>query len=292
MARRTLDEIQNSILDKKNDTSSLGALEVLTTNEKQTLLNLDSTSKVAIWRLWVFIQAFAIWVHEGFFETHIKEIEELIALNKIHTPIWYKKKALEFQFGMDLVDEADYYDNNGIDESLVLDSKIIKQASVSEVAGRLKIKVAKEVSGVLVELSPVELASFMAYIQLIKDAGTRIEIISRPPDVFKFSLDLYFNPLILGANGARLDGNSPTPVIDATKEFLYQLEFNGEFILTKLTDYIQKVDGVEMPVFSDLFGKYALNPYVSINETYIADSGYMVLDENSITINYIARELL
>lgn len=85
MSQRIIEEIQASILLKKEQTASLGALEVLATNEKQTLAGLNSKSKVSIWRLWVYIQAFAIWLHEGIFETHKSEIEELIALNKIHT---------------------------------------------------------------------------------------------------------------------------------------------------------------------------------------------------------------
>ena len=61
---RNLNDIQQSILDKKTETTTLSTLEVLTTNEKNSLSGLTSTSKVAIWRLWVYIVAFAIWTLE------------------------------------------------------------------------------------------------------------------------------------------------------------------------------------------------------------------------------------
>lgn len=292
MARRTLNEIQTSILNKKETTSSLGALEVLTEDEQQTLPNLNSNSKVAIWRLWVFIQAFAIWLHEGMFETHKIEIERLIALNKIHTARWYRGKALLFQFGFDLFGETDYYNNEGIDEALVIDSKIIKQASVEEIAGRLRIKVAKEDNFEnLAPLNNTEVFAFRQYMELIKDAGTRLQIISRNPDDLKLNLDIYFDPLILDGNGARLDGTNNTPIIQAIEEFLYNLEFNGELIITKLIDYLQQVEGVEMPVVQDAFTKFGSFGYSPMEETYIADAGYMVLDEMETTINYIPREL-
>ncbi len=292
MARRTLNEIQSSLLSRKESTASLSALEVLTDDEKQTLSNLTSNSKVALWRLWVYIMSFAIWLHEGIFETHKIEIEELIALNKIHTALWYKGKALDFQFGFNL-QESDIYDNTGVEESDVIDSKIIKQASVEEVIGTLKIKVAKEdINGDLSPLEASEISAFTQYMQLIKDAGTRLDIISRNPDDIKLEIDIYFNPLVLDAIGQRLDGNNDEPVKEAIETFLYNLEFNGEFIMTKLVDFLQTVEGVEMPVIKSAETKFAGFSYSEIGETYIADSGYMVLDEAETTINYIARELL
>lgn len=298
--RRTLEQIQSSILERKSQIESLGALEVLTQDEKQTLANLNSNSKAAIWRLWVFIYAFAIWLHEGIFETHKKEIEELIALNKVHTAKWYRGRALLFQFGYDL-GESDVYNNAGVDESLVIASKIVKQASVEEIAGRLKIKVAKNIPSVnellnnefdLAPLSETEKAAFGQYMGLIKDAGTLLEIISRPPDVLTLVVDVYFDPLVLDGNGARLDGSDDYPVKRAISEFLYNLEFNGELILTKLTDYLQKVEGVEMPVIKSASTRYADNPFAVMNETYIADSGYMALSEVEAVLDELTGEEL
>jgi hypothetical protein len=291
MARRTLEEIQESILLKKSQLDSLGALEVLTTREKQTLAGLNSGSKVSIWRLWVYIQAFAVWVHEGIFEAHKMEIEELIAANKLHTAKWYRGKTLDFQLGFDL-GESDVYDNAGVEQSEVLASQIVKQASVDELAGTLKIKAAKDDgSGNLEALEPEQLTALFAYLKLVRDAGTRIEVISRPPDALAANFDIYFNPLILDAQGARLDGANDRPIYDAIEAFLYNLEFNGEFILTKLTDALQAVEGVEMPVILSASAKYGANPFVDLGETYIADSGYMKLNEELTNLNFIAREL-
>lgn len=291
MARRTLKEIQDSILLAKSQAESLDALTIIQPGEADTADNLTSNSKVSIWRLWVYIQAMAIFVHEGIFEAHKAEIEALIALNKLHTALWYKGKALAFQYGFD-IGELDYYDNTGVDETLVEDSKIINQASVEELGGRLKIKVATLDGEVLAPINDTQKAAFTQYISLVRDAGTRIEVVSRPPDDFKAVIDIYYDPLILNGLGARLDGNNETPVTEAIIAYLYNLEFNGEFILTKLTDHLQTVEGVKMPGIISGWARFGSNPYLQINETYIADSGYMTLNENDTTINYIARELL
>jgi hypothetical protein len=291
MARRTLTEIQNSILLAKSQAESLDALTILGASDADTADNLTSTSKVSIWRLWVYIQAMAIWVHEGIFEAHKAEIEALIALNKLHTALWYKGKALAFQFGFD-IGELDYYDNTGVDDSLVKASKIISQASVEELGGRLKIKVATLDGEVLAPIDETQKAAFTQYMSLVRDAGTRLEIISRPPDDFKAVIDIYYDPLILDGLGARLDGNNETPVKEAIIDYLYNLEFNGELIVTKLTDYLQTVEGVKMPNIITTWGRFGSNNYLEINETYIADSGYMTLNDTDTIINYIPRELL
>lgn len=290
--RRTLDEIQSSILLKKDETDSLSTLEVLTFNERQNLEGLMSNSKAAIWRLWVFIQAYAIWIHEGIFEIHKAEITELISLNKIHTARWYRGEALKFQLGFELP-ETGIYDNTNVEEADVLASQIIAQASVEEIAGRLKIKAAKiENNGVLAPLDSTELAAFTQYMELVKDAGTRLQITSRPPDEFKITLDVYFDPLVLDGNGTRLDGSNNTPVQEAIENFLYNLEFNGEFLTDNFEVALRAVQGVQLVGLNSIEARFGTNPYEAITETYIADAGYMVLNFDETIINYIPREVL
>ncbi|MCK4500599.1 hypothetical protein KAU11_08875, partial [Candidatus Babeliales bacterium] len=215
----------------------------------------------------------------------------LILLNKNHTARWYRSKGKLFQFGF-VLEESDTYDNTGIDESLVLSSKIVDQISVQEVAGRLKIKTAKrDANNDLIALEAAELTAFTQYMELIKDAGTRLDIFSRDADDLKITLDVYFDPLVLNSNGNRLDGSGDEPVIDAIKEFLYNLEFNGELVLMKLGNALEAVEGVEIFDIEDAFTKFAAYGYVPMGEMYIADSGYMALDIANTTINYIPREL-
>lgn len=287
---RTIEQIQTIILQRKDETPTLSSLEVLTVSEQNTLENLTSTSKVAIWRLWVYIVAFCVWTLENIFDQFKNEVNETIALNQIGTASWYRKKMLEFQLGFNLT-EMGIYDNTDAIQSDVLASQIVKQAAIEDIDGRLRVKVATVTAGELAPLSSVQLAAFTNYAEKIKYAGTRLTIISRDPDDFKVEYDIHYNPLILDATGARIDGLNDTPVQSATKEFLTNLRFNGELSLTALTDYLQAVEGVEGPVLVSAEAKYGAFPYSDVNEYYIADAGYMKLDEENTIFNFIAREL-
>jgi hypothetical protein len=287
---RTINEIQEIILQQKNLTPSLSALEVLTASEQNTLPNLTSTSKVSIWRLWVYICAFSIWGLEKIFDTFRAEVEETIALNQIGTADWYNTKMLEFQLGYELTPMG-VYDNTNEVQADVLASKIIKQSAVEEFNGRLKIKVATEIDGELAPLSLTQFNAFTEYAEAVKYAGTRLIMISRVADDYATGYTIYYDPLILDAYGARLDGTDNTPVQDAVKAYLRDLEFNGEFINTKLTDALQAVEGVKEPVKEYSKARFGSMPYAEINEFYIADAGYMKLDESQSIFNFVARGL-
>jgi hypothetical protein len=287
---RTINEIQETILNRKAVTPSLSPLEVLTLSEQNSLTNLTSTSKVSIWRLWVYIVAFTVWTLEKIYDTFKIEIEETIALNQIGTPSWYRTKMLQFQLGFELTNMGTYDNTNEL-QSVVLASKIIKQSVVEELGGRLRIKVATVINGELSPLSWPQITAFIEYAEKIKYAGTRLIFVSRNADDFKTNYTIYYDPLILDAYGQRLDGTNNEPVQDAIKEYLKNLEFNGEFINTKLTDFLQGVEGVKEPVKNASFAKYGAFPYVEINEFYIADAGYMKLDMINTTIQFLARGL-
>jgi hypothetical protein len=292
---RTLNDIQQSILDKKTEAVELSVLEVLTTNEQNTISNLTSTSKVAIWRLWVYIVAFAVWTLEKLFDFYKVEVDQRIAKNEIHNFLWYRKKALEFQYGHALIPETDSYDNTGLVISDIEKSKIIKHVAVIRKIisghGFLELKLAKEDNNQLVPLEAPEMEAFKAYMFLVADAGTYIQYISLAHDSLKLVLEIQYDPQILWQDGSRKDGTDNTPVIKAINEFLYTLEFNGELILTKLADYLQNVEGVKIPKIREAYSKYGAFDYEIIDETYIARAGYMRLDLDNTTINYIPREL-
>ncbi len=80
---RSIKEIQQTILDAKATAVELSALEVLTTQE-QTLNSANSTSKVAIWRLWVWVVAFGQYVLEQYWDAFKIEIEARIAQSLRH----------------------------------------------------------------------------------------------------------------------------------------------------------------------------------------------------------------
>ena len=99
---RSIQEIQTEIYQSKENEPALNGL--------------NSTSKTAIWRLLIYIASVAIWTLEKIFDQHKKEVDERLSELKPHTARWYRNKALAFQYGFDLKEDSDIFDNKGNSE--------------------------------------------------------------------------------------------------------------------------------------------------------------------------------
>ena len=269
---RTIDEIYLSILQEKSLHPELDGL--------------NSTSKVSVFNLWAYITAVVMWTLENLFDLHKKEVDDKIATLKPHNARWYREMALNFQYGHALNPESGLYDNTGLTAQQIEQSKIVKQAAVTEIKGNLRIKVVTELNGDFVPLDANQLPAFTEYMGLRKDAGVRITADSLPHDMLKLELDIWYNPLVLKSDGSRIDGADQQPILKAIKSYLKSLPFNGEFANTRLLESLKAVDGVIFPVIKTSQAKYGLLPYTQIDEKYIPDAGHLRVSEPELKINY------
>ncbi|MFC4636190.1 hypothetical protein ACFO3O_19945 [Dokdonia ponticola] len=276
---RTIAEIQTEILDEK---------------ERQSVLaGLTSESKTAIWRLWTYIVATAIWIHEQIVERNAR-------ISRPHTLDWYRSQALDFIDGKDLIFRDGFFefDTVGLSESEIEDLKIVKHCAVSEIdletiinpegdltlnteinqnsnrvqllsdyfhnqVGVVFMKVAKnEGEDNIVPLDADEQARLREFIRRIKDAGNQIQISSIPGDKLKLDLRVYVDPLLIYVNpddpndtdnGILVSNGSLKPVEAAIKEYLKNIEFNGALVKTFLIDAIQGTQGVNIPILDNMF---------------------------------------
>ena len=72
---RTILEILDDIITEKETHAELDNLQPKPDNSQTFLDDLTTTSKVAIWRLWAFTTAVAIFAHEKIFDSHKLEVE-------------------------------------------------------------------------------------------------------------------------------------------------------------------------------------------------------------------------
>ena len=144
---QTIDEIENDIV------ATIQADPVLAAQ-------LNSTSKVAIWRLLARVAATVAFTLQKQYDLLVVLVNEIIASLKPHSLRWYALKAKAFQYGYNLVAESDYYDNTGIADSVVLASKIVAYAAVVEQTRGLRIKVATDNGTDLGPLSTPKLTAF------------------------------------------------------------------------------------------------------------------------------------
>lgn len=232
---RTVTEIEQVMLDK------------IAEDEKLTA-KLTNTSKTAIYRLFVYIVAFCIRTLELLFDSHRLEVEAALLEKTPHQLYWYRVKSLAFQYGFSLLTDSDKFDNTGATDEQIEDSKIIKYCAVSQAdnESRLVVKIATETGGSLSPLSSPQKAAFVTYLQEIKDAGVLITVINYLPDRLYITARIYYDPLVLDADGASiLTGGKP--VEDAITAYIKNLPFNGELILASLVDSLQAVKGVKIP---------------------------------------------
>lgn len=277
---RSVDTIYAYLIAKKESESNLDAL--------------NSTSKTAIWRLWLYIVAYATNVLESLFDKHYLEVTNVITELKPHTMRWYRQKALAFQYGFDLIEDADIFDNGTATEEQIEASKIIKYAAITEATteSRLVLKIATEDNaGKLAPITADQESAFIPYIEEIKDAGVAITVINYLPDILKLNLKIYYDPLVLTSSGVSIR-TGKKPVEDALNEFMKELPFNGELVLNSLIDKLQKTEGVKIPHLVQAASKWidtALDDYGNFENILVKKipvSGYFEI-ENFDNIEYV-----
>lgn len=270
-----IEDIQQSILDAMAADIVLAPL-------------LTNTSKFSIFRLIAYVVATAIWTMYQLQDIFRTEINTTIANLKPHSIRWYAQKSRAFQYGYDLIEETDMYDNSLLTPDQIAASQIVSYAAVVELERGIRIKLAKTIGADLGALTTPELLSFTAYMKEVKDAGVRVKITSSAPDDLRLAIRIQYNPLVLNGDGSRIDGTAATPVKDAIKTHLKNLPFNGLFSVQKLVDAIQAVEGVSDMNIDQVQTRYGALLFSTVNINVIPDAGYLRIADIDLTITYSA----
>ncbi|NDV79915.1 hypothetical protein [Dysgonomonas sp. 511] len=201
---------------------------------------------------------------------------------KPHTLKWYRDKTLAFQDGYLLPADGDTYE--------VIDpaAQVVKYAAAVEPAdsSKLLIKIAGEAGGLRDKLPDDTATQIFNYLQWIKDAGVRIDLVNRSPDAYRCEVDIYYN-------GMQLADRVKDAVREAINGYIENLPFNGEYSNMALIDALQVVEGV---VIAELKSAYS-HPsggdvnFTLINAKRIPDAGYFrAYEDTDIVINMIPYE--
>lgn len=262
----TTEEIFNDIITEKDS----GAYPELDT--------LNATSKVSIWRLFVYIMSFLTKLVTDAFDSLQVQLRDLFAKNQVGTLDWWLSKLYQFQYedSLELIDGVYKYSN--IDSA----KQIVKRAALELLNYVLLFKVAAEDNeGNLIPLTPVQHSALLAYINKIKLPGTYVGLFSGNADNIKINLRVYYNPEIS-------ESELTTNITSGIKSYLNNIVYNGKFIINDLTDTLQLIDGVVNPVIKAVYVKADSSPEISYNlidDYYNSFAGYYQLTE--LNIDYI-----
>ena len=277
---RTIEAIKKELTDyfvKKDTIQALYGLDPQKDFDSQF-------SSVSLESILFYIAAFCTWTLEKLFDRHKQEVMDLVTELKPHTRNWYRNKALAFQFGQALIPDTDTYDNTGLTAEEIEARRVVKYAAVVEVAAVVYVKVAGGDDTDRHKLNDEEYTALYAYFKEVKDAGVALSVVNRDADRFGIDIDIYYNPQVFNSQLERLDGTGTT-VHDTIRDFVENLQFNGEYRNSALINALSEVEGV---VLVDLHEATANGEVIQAK--YTPKSGYFKIDAENMNLNAIAYE--
>jgi hypothetical protein len=254
---RTLEEIRQEIIDQKANEPDLAGL--------------TSTATTAIWMLWAYIVAYAIWVHEQLWELFKVEVEDIAARAIPGTTPWYAWIAKDFRIASSLVWNPQTGRYEWVNTIGTLQP--VKLSSAREASGGVVyVKVATlDSAGVPVPLSQAEETAFPAYMGRIKFAGTNVQVINETADLLKLELEILYDGIVLQQT---IESRVEAAILD----YIRGLPFDGVFRIIHLVDAIQEAEGVVDVQVNSVEARYLSFPFVTVTREYATWAGYLAID--------------
>jgi len=285
MAARTLKVIYDEMIAEKNTFSYLNELQPNVDSYQTFLQSLTSKSKVAVWRLIIYLTALAIWTHEKLLDVQTKEIEQRAADSIPGVVRWYRDISLLWQDGDSLVWDGKKYVYSPIN----INNRLVAYAAAFESNNQVIVKVAKDSSGVPAALSANEKARFEAYLNLVKYAGTDTYVISQAADSVNITCEVFYDPLVLDSTGLLIEDGTTLPIEESFNQYVYDLgtvNFNGKFRVIDLVDALQRASGFKNVTFSaiNVTSPSAYDVLAATGNQYQSIAGHMTI--GTLTITY------
>ena len=232
----------------------------------------QNPSKTAIWRLWLWVVASGVYLLELIFDQFKTDVDTLAKAAQVGNAPWYRSRIFEFQYTDSLVLVGDKYQYTAIDET----KKIVKRCAIEEKTnGKLRVKVAKLTGQNLVALDNSETQALISYLKKVRFAGVLFEIFSNNGDQLKINFQIYFDPI--------KPQSIIQPLAEKTiKDFVSNLPFDGELVVTKLIDDLQKIEGINDVIFTGGASRFSvLDAYQPIVRAVVAVGGYFTISTQS-----------
>lgn len=224
---RTLTEIYNEAVE--------------TRNKYLELTELTNDSKMSIINAFTWVTAAAIYSFETLLDVFTTDIAKTFTQRINGTSAYYANAMLKWQYGDDLIinDEGTAFHYATEDTTKRLITYVSYQEYYNEEFkdNILILKVASGEGRSLSQLSDEELIAARAYLNQIKFAGVKCNVVSRRGDVLVPRLTVYYDGAI---TKEELYDNIDTALID----FIVNMKFDSLVYSQKIIDAIQKVEHV------------------------------------------------
>lgn len=242
---------------------------------------LNSTSQVAIHKLFKELIARVAESSENIVDAGVSDLQSIAAANVPFTPSYYAERALAYQDG----DLAVIVDGRVTYPTIDPTKQVVKRVAVlnDPTPGTVLFKVATESAGVPAPLSVAQQAGLESYLNQIIALGTVPNLRSVAGDVLQLSATLDYSPQIPA-------GTVETNVKQAAVNYIRSIsavDLTGLYEQIRLIDAIQAVQAVR-----DVYNlSVTITPSVGIpannprNHEFYAGYGVLALNDISLTLN-------
>lgn len=224
---RTLTEIYNEAVE--------------TRNKYLELTELTNDSKMSIINAFTWVTSAAIYSFETLLDVFMTDISTIFNSRINGTPAYYANAMLKWQFGDELVinDEGTSFSYAQEDATKRIISHVSYQEAYSEAYKDdvLILKVATGEADSLSRLTGEQLIAARAYLNQIKFAGVKCNVISRKGDVLVPRVTVYYD-------GAVSKEELYDAIDKSLIQFVNDMQFDSLLYAQKVIDAIQKTEHV------------------------------------------------
>ncbi len=253
-------------------------------NKRMELKEFSSDSKMSIMNGIAWCMAAVVFSFESLLDLFMVDIAKVIENRVNGTPIYYINAVKRYQKGDELQVREDglAFGYAEVDTS----KQIVKQASYLESSSdvnmdnKLILKLATGESGNLQAIESEEMTLIQSYINRIKFAGTRIEVISRMGDILIPRVSVYYD-------GAALESEVYDYIEEQFNIYMQDMPFDSAVYVSDIIAAIRRakhvrdvyIDGDATPAQGVFIAQYDIDGVLSaplkIGRMVHTESGYL-----------------
>lgn len=241
-----------------------------------------STSAAAEWRMWTHCVAYCIHLFEVTLDLFKAEMDADVEREVAGSLAWYNEKCYEFQMGHELVFSA-VTGKLGYERDEP-EARVVKIASV-DVAddNTLFFRVATmDDDGRIVPLDSNQMLNFKNYIDAVKFAGTKTQIISTDADLVRYRMKVWYNP------ATPVDAIREA-VMAALEAFRISRKFGGVIYRHEMLSAITAVDGIVTAKIVELYRKGTEDAdWLEIDTVSYLHAGYFDYDSDGCVLELVS----
>ena len=210
-------------------------------NKRLELAEFSSDSKLSVLNGITWVAAAVIYTFESLMDVFAVDIADAINERVNGTPAYYANALLQYQQGDELTVREDglAFGYGSVDETkrTITQVSYVESTDDRNLDSKLILKVATGPRGKLEPIPAGDLIPIAAYIDKVKFAGTRIEVVSLPGDVLIPRVTVYYD-------GAVTEDEIYRAIEEKLAGYMMEVDFDSAVYVSKVIEVIRSATHV------------------------------------------------